>query len=253
MTTIEIPGYHFDQVELVIFDKDGTLMDLHLYWSQMIRLRAEHIANRLDLTENEIYALMGAMGVDASTEKLYPEGPVGIKKREIVMGGAVDYLTSIGYKNTSDLCNDVFEEVDTLSSTILNSLIHPIPGALELISLLADIKCKIAIATTDWTSRAQLAMKHLGFEDKIDLVVGADMVPEAKPSPDMIYHILRALDINRSHVLMVGDAITDVEMGINAGVLASIGVLTGQTPYKNLRAITPYIIGSIVDMKVINK
>lgn len=252
MVKIRVNGKVIPDVQLMIFDKDGTLMELYHYWSQMVGLRAKLIGQKLGLGEEYQNNLLYEMGVDFKAGRLRPEGPVGLKKREIVLKAAVDYLTSIGYDKPDSLCFDVFNEVDRISSTNLKQFIKPIDGAGNLINSLSREGCKVAIATTDKTARAKLAMEFLGFADKIDMVAGADIVTRSKPDPEMIYLILDTLDIGRTNAVMVGDAITDVQMGINANLKASIGVLTGFTSFQQLKDITPYIANRVSELKVMS-
>lgn len=251
MVTIEIPGHRFSGIELVIFDKDGTLMELHHYWADMSALRANIITEKLGLSSDQRLQMLYAMGVDAQHKKLLSNGPVGIKKREIVMQAAIDYLASIGHEGTRSVCHEVFEEVDRISTTLLDKLVIPIPGASELVDLLKKNGCKIAIATTDRSYRAALAMIAMGFDKNIDLIVGADDVSEPKPNPEMVYYILEKMMVEKSHTLMVGDAITDVEMGISAGLIGTVGVLTGQTSKDKLEKITPFVIESVAHINII--
>jgi phosphoglycolate phosphatase len=167
------------------------------------------------------------------------------------MQAAIEYLASIGFMKTDDLCFRVFEEVDRISMDILDKLVIPIPGATELVNTLSRFECKIAIATTDRSYRATLALKALGLNEKVDLIVGADCVSETKPNPEMIYYILDKLNVEKRHALMVGDAITDVDMGGRAGLSGTIGVLTGQTPKEILKKSTPHIIESVSQIDVI--
>jgi phosphoglycolate phosphatase-like HAD superfamily hydrolase len=250
MVTITIPGHSFDNIDLVIFDKDGTLMELHHYWSEMCILRSDMISEKLKLTVDERKQLLYAMGVDLDQKKLRAEGPVGIKKREIVMQAAIDYLSSIGHRDSRDLCNQVFNDVDAFSTRILDQLVIPIHGAPELINSLVRAGGKIAVATTDRSNRALLAMRILGFDGKIDFIIGSDSVSESKPDPEMVNLILQHLNVKQINALMVGDASTDIQMGVNAGLRGSIGVLTGLTRESELRTLTPYIINSIADMSV---
>jgi len=242
-----------EDVQLMIFDKDGTLMELYHYWSQMITMRAKLICKRLVLNKDHEDNLIYEMGVDKKNGKLRPEGPVGIKKREIVLQSAVDYLTTIGCNDAHDVCQKAFKEVDALSSTNLRQFIKPIKGSVELINALSEGKCKVAIATTDRSERAELAMGFLGFKDKIDLIVGADHVTKTKPDPEMVFRILDMLNISKNHAVMAGDALTDVQMGINAHLKASVAVLTGFATAEQCRAITPYIAESVAHITVIKK
>lgn len=234
-----------DDVALVIFDKDGTLMDLYHYWSQMICLRADDIAKELDLDSFHKNEIIYAMGVDLENKRLRPQGPVGIKKRSDVLQAAVDYLTSIGVEDTYDQCFNSFAHVDEITSSRLTEFVKPIKGASELLESLSSKGCKIAIATTDISERAKMAMDYLGFLPMIDFIIGADMVQKSKPDPEMIYKTLEALDISASSSVMVGDAITDIQIGLNAGLKASIAVLTGLSPESDLHKLTPYVVESV--------
>lgn len=249
MVNIKVNNQMIEEIDLVIFDKDGTLMDLYHYWSQMVGLRAKYICQELGLDATHHNNLLYWMGVDYKAGKLRPEGPVGLKKREIVLQAAVDYLSSIGHPDTYDLCFAAFREVDSVSSENLRQFIRPIDGANDIVNALSGNGCKIAIATTDVTKRAKLAMEFLGIADKIDFIAGADMVRNSKPDPEMIYVILNALNIDKSNAVIVGDAITDVQLGINADLKASIGVLTGLSTANDLKKLTPYVIKSIGGIK----
>lgn len=237
-------------VELVIFDKDGTLMDLYHYWSKMICLRADYIAKKLDLDAYHKNQIIFSMGVDLENKRLRAQGPVGIKKRSEVLQAAVDYLASIGMFDTYDVCFNAFAHVDKISSPRLKEFVKPIEGSDELLGALSSKGCKIAIATTDISERARLAMKHLGFLSMIDFIIGADMVQRTKPDPEMICKTLDTLGISASSSVMVGDAITDIQIGLNAGLKASVAVLTGLSPEADLRALTPYVIASVDNISI---
>jgi HAD superfamily hydrolase (TIGR01549 family) len=236
-------------IGLMIFDKDGTLIELYHYWSQMVALRAELICRRLGLNDEYREGLMYQMGVDLKKKILRPDGPVGLKKREVVMRAAIDYLHGRGHDNIYNLCFDVFREVDQLTSLDLQKYIKPIDGTVTLINDAHMKGCKIAIATTDKSERAKLAFRFLGLEEKIDIFLGADHVKESKPDPEMIFKILKDLNIQPDNAVMVGDALIDVQTGINAGLKASIGVLTGFATASELLPFTPYIAESVINIQ----
>ena len=248
MGDIKVGRKIIKDVQLAVFDKDGTLTDLYRYWSSMVKFRADLICQRLLLKETDNLALQEAMGVDLQNSRLKPQGPVGLKKREVVMQAAIDYLEAIGFSDIAQLCADVFEEVDRHSLRYFNSIIYPIEGLYPLFDSLKKNSCKIAIATTDRTERAQLAMEHLKIADQIDLIVGADMVSNTKPDPEMVNLILRKLNVPKDKTIMVGDAITDVQMGIDAGIKASVGVLTGLATEEELRKITRHVVSSVAEI-----
>ena len=250
MIDLILPAQTIGDIELVIFDRDGTLIDLYHYWSQMLYLRAEQIIEVLKIDKTHISGLVSAMGVDEAKHCIKPEGPVGLKKREIVMQSAINYLDSQGFHSTYDICFDVFKKVDLVTENKLDQLIKPIDGMYKLLNSLKANGCLIALATTDRTARAELSLKYLGINDDFVAVIGADSVSESKPASDMIDLILSKTGTARSKTVMVGDALTDIQMGLNARVKASIGVCTGLTTGDDLLKLTPYVINDISEIGV---
>ena len=251
MVQLEINENIIDNIELVIFDKDGTLVDLYNYWENMISFRVESAQRKLGFDESKNNDIMYAMGVDVENGRLRSEGPVGLKKREIVMQAMMDSLADIGFPDTYDTCFQIFKEVDEQSVNHLNDIVKPVNGMHELINSLYEKDCKIAIATTDKTARADLAMRHLGISEKMDIVVGEDLVANCKPHPDMANLILKELSVDKENTVIVGDAITDIEMGFNAGLKASIGVCSGLTSERKLGEKTDYVIEDISMIRVL--
>ena len=252
MVQLEINENIIDNIELVIFDKDGTLVDLYNYWANMISFRVESAQRKLGFEESKNKDIMYAMGVDVGNGRLRSEGPVGLKKREIVMQAMMDSLADIGFPDTYDTCFQIFKEVDEQSVNHLNDIVKPVNGMHELINSLYEKDCKIAIATTDKTARADLAMRHLGISEKMDIVVGEDLVVNCKPHPDMANLILKKLSVDKENTVIVGDAITDIEMGLNAGLKASIGVCSGLTSARKLEEKTEFVIEDISRIRVLN-
>jgi len=248
---LEINENIIDNIELVIFDKDGTLVDLYNYWANMISFRVESAQRKLGFDESKNNDIMYAMGVDVENGRLRSEGPVGLKKREIVMQAMMDSLADIGFPDTYDTCFQIFKEVDEQSVNHLNDIVKPVNGMHELINSLYEKDCKIAIATTDKTARAVLAADFLGISDRVNMVVGEDMVANCKPHPDMANLILEELSVDKENTVIVGDAITDIEMGLNAGLKASIGVCSGLTSERKLGEKTDYVIEDISMIRVL--
>jgi len=246
MVTLSINREKISGIELFAFDKDGTLIDLYTYWSTMIRLRAERICDNYGIPRDEHRDdFMSVMGIDLENERLKPEGPVGILPRKIVQKAAEEYLADIGFKDVSGTCFNIFKEVDEISVSFLDELVKPLEGAINLLEDIKESGGKIAIATTDKTERANLALKHLNIEHLVDIVVGDDKVDSPKPDPEMLYIIGKEMNISPENSVMVGDTRTDVQMGVNAGCRASIGVCSGLTERSVLAELTPYVVDDV--------
>ncbi|MCD6459600.1 HAD family hydrolase [bacterium] len=248
MVTFSVNNKTIKNIELAVFDKDGTIIDLYNYWCHMIELRAENLCCYCAIScDDHKINLMYSMGVDVKNNRLRPDGPVGLLPRSDVRLAAQNYLRPI--KKISDTkAEEIFKEADRLSLNLLDKFIKPIPGAIELLKNLKQQNCKIAIATTDKTERAELAASFLKIDNLFDMIVGADKVALSKPAPDMLRMICRNLSCDPANAVMVGDAKTDVLMGINSCCKASIAVCTGLTPKDELSALTPYIADNIAEI-----
>jgi phosphoglycolate phosphatase len=245
MVSLKIGNKILHDIDLVIFDKDGTLIELNPYWVKITYMRAETIADYFDLNHVNVQSLASVMGVDTITNRLKECGPVGVKKREIVMKAAIDYLLSLGYNNPHDLCAAAFEDVDRISLAIFDKIVHAIPGTEKVLKELHEKGCKIAIATSDRTDRARLAMKHLNILQYMDIIVGADCIVSPKPDPETVSFILEKLNCNHLNTVVVGDTDVDMELGVRSGVKACIGVFSGTAPKDVLIQKTPYVIKNI--------
>ena len=250
MLTLSVDRKAIHDVSLVIFDKDGTLIELYPYWSQMVALRARIIGEALGLGAEHEAGLRWALGVDEKAGRLRPEGPVGLKRRETILKAATDYLEEIGHTDTLGICQHAFDRADEISSHKLPQFIRPIQGAVALLGALHARGCRVALATVDLSRRARLVMDFIGARDTFDLVVGGEDVVRSKPDPEMILTILDRLGIDGSEAVMVGDALTDVQMSINAGLKACVGVLTGFATEDQFRALTPFIAQDVSEIRV---
>lgn len=212
-----------DDIRLIIFDKDGTLIDIHHYWASIIQLRAKEFAK-----EDSLYhELIEAMGVDTKTLKMKPEGPVGIKPRAFIRQVVQDVLLKHGIKKEDAEIEAVFKLVDEKTKTDLKPYLKLIPGAVEFLQLAKNSNTLMAIATTDLTERANLAFQALELSDFFSDVVGADRVKASKPDAEIGLLIMKNLGVKPENCIVVGDHPVDIHLGQNCGTKTNIAVLTG--------------------------
>ena len=216
-------------LDLIIFDKDGTLIDVHYYWVGMLHFRSEMLAKKYIKSGDQFTAtneLMSNMGINPETGKIKPTGPVGIKPREFIIDIAYQVVKKYCSTIKIEQVSSVFKEIDVYSQKHLKQLVRPLPGAFELLKILKQKKIKIAIATTDITSRAKLAMDHIEMTHYFDCIAGSDLVEKAKPSPDLVNYLCNKTACEKNKTVVVGDSIVDLKMAESAKV-GFIGVKTG--------------------------
>jgi len=228
MSNLILPNSKIENVEMVIFDKDGTLIDVHYYWCSMIGFRSEFIVNSLHVKNKQsIYdELSSNMGIDLESKKMKPEGPVGIKPRTFIIDVVFEIIKKYDKSYKKVKVEEIFSKVDEYSKTKFNEIIKVLPDVIRVLKELKDANIKISVATTDLTKRAVLAIKALELEKYFDEIVGADLVKNAKPSPELVEYILKKNKLLKDNVVIIGDSMSDLSMAENAKC-EFIGVKSG--------------------------
>lgn len=218
-----------DRVDAIIFDKDGTLIDAHHYWSSMIKIRATKIVDKWfnGPKYGTIRAgLVDAMGLD-EYNKLKPNGPVGVKSRGYIVNVVKEYIQSNGVYVNNDEVESLFKKVDIITAENISPLIKILTGVEDLLMKMSQFGIKSVIASTDITIRANKAMEVLGLQHQFSEIIGGDLVQKTKPAPDMVNVALSKINCMPENVAVIGDHPVDIKMGLSANVGLNIGVLTG--------------------------
>lgn len=217
--------------QLVLFDKDGTLIDIHHYWSSMIRLRARMICDTWlsgHVGRDEAQAhIERVMGVDHQSGRMCPDGPVGVKPRAFIVNVTRMALSDLGIDVTVKRIEAMFAEVDAMTVGDLLPLLRLLPGVTALLEELDHNGIAMGVVSTDITARAEKAIDVLGLSRYFRFVLGGDAVVRTKPAPDLVEAALSRGEFARERTIVVGDHPVDIQMGSSAGVGANVGVLTG--------------------------
>lgn len=227
MNKIRVGKQELNDIDLFIFDKDGTLIDIHHYWCSMIKLRAEFLTDKYKLENDSSYfKLINAMGIDTESNRMKSSGPVGIKPRSFIIETAFETLLKNGVDCTHEEVSDVFKIVDEHSKGIIKDLIKLLPGVKELLNNLKKIGIPSTIATTDLSERAKLAMDAVEIKNMFSMIAGGNCAKSAKPAPDLVHFICKRMGVPENRTIVVGDSIVDLKMATNSGA-RFIGVKTG--------------------------
>ncbi len=240
-------------IELIIFDKDGTLIDIHHYWSSMIKIRAKNITRRwfndINCSEHEA-DLINLMGVDIETGKLKPEGPVGVKSREYIINLVKSYVCRyVKSVNNSDI-ELLFKNVDEITEKDLSSLLKILPGVEQLLRSAKELGVYTVVTSTDITSRAVKAMENLGLKTYFEEIIGGDAVKNTKPSPDLAKLALLKIGCKPGNSVVIGDHPVDILMGIGADIGVNIGVLNGISNKENFSQCNCILVDSLYDISM---
>lgn len=244
-------------IEAILFDKDGTLIDIHYYWASMIRIRAALIVKRCfndQVKKDEIEAeLIDSMGVDLQSGRMKPEGPVGVEPRHCIVNVAANVVRRNGCDISNHEMEAIFSEVDYVTSSNLLPLLKLLPGVEDLLKMLKDACIPAFIVSTDITSRACKAMETLQLDRYFEDIIGGDQVENSKPSADMALLALKRCGVTPKGAVVIGDHPVDIKMGCAANVGLNIGVLTGLSEHSAFDGLACHIVSDLSAIAVREK
>jgi phosphoglycolate phosphatase len=181
---------NLQDIRLVIFDLDGTLID-----------------SKADLVQsvNATRLMLGLAALDPETVSSYVGNGVAA-----LMQRALDKAT-------------VDEEVNRAVELFLayyhdHMLDHTVtyPGVREALAELGGVR--MAVLTNKPVRFSREIIKGLGIDHHFTAVYGGNSFSQKKPDPVGVLTLMREAQVERDETLMVGDSETDIQTGRNAGV-----------------------------------
>jgi len=215
-----------ERIQTVLFDKDGTLIDLPSIWLPWLYDIEAYLAQSKAAGKLGREELERAFGVQGEPPRIEPTGPLAMasieESKTIVayllyrLGIAWDAAVllaaeSVGYANKRQ----------TRSNTV-----RPVAGVKEFLQTLRAYGVKLGVLTADDTHKARQHLEVCGLLKYFDFVIGGDQVQNGKPHPDMAFLARDRYGIDLEETIYIGDTNADMELGKRAGVKASIGLVT---------------------------
>jgi phosphoglycolate phosphatase-like HAD superfamily hydrolase len=227
---------------LIIFDKGGTLIEFRGLWSAWIR----ELKHRLESITGLPMAgrLFRATGFDPDSGRIDPAGRLATGTMADLRALTVSLLREAGLPRQA---SDAAVETAWFAPDPVGD-VRPLADLPALFTELRDRGIKIAVATMDDRAPTEATFAALGVEPFVDaLVCGDDGLPP-KPAPDMVWAVCQAAGVEPAQAVVVGDSVTDLEMGRAAGAGLVIGVLSGVAPENVLAPNADVLLASVADL-----
>ncbi len=240
------PGPRADplaEIDLAIFDKDGTLIDFHLMWSDWVRALASGLESAHG--ENLDAVVYTLMGVDPETGRVYPHGALAATPMARLRSALSTALREHGIEPgaVARIVDAAWHGPDPVE------LARPTTDLRALFLALRASGTRIAVATSDDRDPTERTLAHFGVTDLVEAVNCADDGLAVKPSPEAVHWICRTLGVPEARTAVVGDAPADLRMGRSAGVGLVVGVLTGVGDYATLADLADLVLPSIAELR----
>ena len=214
-------------VEAVVFDKDGTLVDFDRLWAGRTERGVDRLLAAAGLEVAHRPAFLRTIGVDPASHRVIPETPLAVSTLAKIgmVAAVVAHQAGVPWHEAERLAREEFmPEIDTQPTA---DDILAIGNLRPLFRALQAHGVKIAVSTSDDRRATEAALRLLSLADLVDdIVCGDDPVPN-KPSPEQLRHLARTMNVAVERMVMVGDSVTDMRTGRNAGVACCLGVLSG--------------------------
>lgn len=227
-------------VDLVIFDKDGTLIDFDAMWAGWVVAVAgalEGVAGRP--LRDELY---DAFGFDSESGHARPGGPLAGGPMSELRGIAVELVAArlgLALPAAEALVGRAWSPPDPIATAT------PLTDLGALFGALGARGISIAVATGDDRLPTLATLEHLGLMAHLVAVSCADDGLAAKPHPEMVHAICARTGIAEGRTAVVGDSPADMGMARAAGVGLAIGVLTGTGSVDDLAPLADCLIPSV--------
>ena len=222
----------------VLFDKDGTLIDVNATWVPIYR---EALKQLFHIDDDGAEKLMEVAGYDRATAKLKAGSPLA--------GGTNREIAAIWWPDLKGAALDA--HLDMLEERFGQMVRDRLVPLMPLEPILSDLRAmglRLGVATNDSHLSARAHMAEVGVIEHFEDIIAADTVPVAKPAGNMIRRFAELTGLPASAIAMVGDNHHDMEEARNGGAGLAIAVLSGNAAREDIAHLADYTIDSVADL-----
>lgn len=230
MSVVIVNDNKYD-IDCILFDKDGTIMDftLWVHW-------AEELVNLIGETNESIdrSLLARALGFSFEQQTWDPEGPLAIGSLQdlLTILALGLYQQKVPWNQAYQVVNDAYQELE--DSFVIDDHVKPVNGLRAFLEQAKVHDIKMGVVTSDNYKKAVEHLEALEIKHYFSTIIGHDLVQQGKPYPEMVYQACEQLQVKPEKTLIIGDSNGDMILGKKSGTLASIGIVaipTMETAY----------------------
>ncbi|WP_031545890.1 HAD family hydrolase [Salinicoccus luteus] len=219
---------------VILFDKDGTLMDYHKVWTPYAKRSIEAFAQKFDRHDikDELAHRLGLINGEIAPNSILASGTGETIQNyfERYQRGAGEWMKSF-YEENLDSLRDSMEMIE---------------GAEDVLHHLAADGYKNIIVTSDSRLSTEYFVRKFSLENVVHEVVAGDDSEFHKPDIRILNPLFKKYDYALDEMVMVGDNRTDTMLGYEEG-LRTIGVLSGTSRRQDMEG-ADIILDSVTEI-----
>lgn len=222
----------------ILFDKDGTLIEVNDTWVPIYRqVLQEQFGVDLEGAEG----LMEQVGFDRTTQKF--------KANSILAAGTTRDLVDAWWPHLDEAAKrEKMRSLDQDYAALAKQSLKPLLDLEPLFLELRGMGLVLGVGTNDSHFSAHHQMGHIGVVEHFADIIAADTVDVPKPSGNMIRRFAEVTGLSPHEIAMVGDNSHDMEEARNGGAGLAIAVLTGNAEAHHIAHLADHTIASVADL-----
>lgn len=221
-------------IDLVVFDKDGTLFEFEATWGVWVAA----VVSELATANCPAAVLAESVGFDLRSMRFASDSLAIAGSGEEVMSR---WQALCGDHRASDI-RAVCEKHEHALPVV------PCGDVAGALGALRGQRRAIAVATNDYARIAKAHLRQSGLAALVDEVLACDSGFGAKPEPGMLLAACAQVGVTPARAAMVGDSTCDLEAARNAGFALAIAVLTGPADRCELAPIADVVLESLAEL-----
>lgn len=214
-------------VQGILFDKDGTLIELHSLWSTWFEKLCDEVGNQQPGIAFSKKELAESVGLDMNRRKISHRGPLAIGTMQDIAIIMAYHLYHRGLP-WNEAVYTIRKSIDEVHKTIdWKKLLQPLQGLEDFLANANKSGVKMGVVTSDDTDIAEQHLDLLNINHFFHSVIGSDQIELPKPFPNIGQKACEEMNIDSGQVIVIGDTNGDMNLGKNLNAVASIGIVTG--------------------------
>lgn len=199
----------------ILFDKDGTLLDLGALWRPAAEQTIDAVLNECGAEASLRAEMLLAVGI--SEGRALPEGPLVSGTN----GDVARAIESVLRRHAIEVTGDFAEQTAAFLTGRANCAQANIrPTCPELAVVLHTLRERgfvLGLATSDRPESALLHLQKLGIRQEFSFFGADDGIHSPKPAPDLMNDFCAAFGFSPAECAVVGDSPNDMRFAANSG------------------------------------
>ncbi len=216
----------FPNIQAILFDKDGTLVDSFGFLRELAQKRARLADAQIPGVGEPLLMAFGLQD-----RALDPAGLMAVGSRRDNEIATAAYIAETGrsWPESLAIAHRAFEEADRYLQR--NTDTCPLfPGSAALLQRLSEAGLKVGVLSADSTANVEAFAQRYGLASCLQLLQGVEAGGPSKPDPALFQQACNRLGVAPSAALMVGDSQLDIAMAQQASAAGAIAIARPPAP-----------------------